>query len=371
MDPYAINEPACRGRQRRLLDAVSVMGVDLVVLTCRESVQWLTGAVVRPPFEPAATITVGGHVTLVLPERQLNDPAAVDERIGYAGQAPFDDGRRPTSSQLGSAAGRISERSQVRRRRIRDVQPPPVVPHGRPRRHVARRRADDLSVAASQRCRRAGDAPPGQRRQSGDVRAGPRDRPAGRQRARRVCRAARRGRADAGRGAHVFRSGLSLRCKGGLPRDRAAQAGELYILDLGVGFRGYYSDNARTIAVGGQPSAAQQRAWHAVMAVFPIIEPTVRPGQVAASCLRRSSDNSTQCRPWQFNHHLGHGVGLAAHEGPHLNPNWDDTFADGDFFTVEPGLYHDELRYGIRLEQNYLVTATGVELLTPWPLELV
>ncbi|MEM1305442.1 MAG: M24 family metallopeptidase, partial [Planctomycetota bacterium] len=57
-------------------------------------------------------------------------------------------------------------------------------------------------------------------------------------------------------------------------------------------------------------------------------------------------------------------------EGPHLNPNWDDVFEPGDFFTVEPGLYHEDLRHGIRLEQNYVVTETGVELLTDWPLGL-
>jgi Xaa-Pro aminopeptidase len=74
--------------------------------------------------------------------------------------------------------------------------------------------------------------------------------------------------------------------------------------------------------------------------------------------------------PWVFNHHLGHGVGLAAHEGPHLNPNWDDTLAEGNFLAVEPGLYHDELRVGVRVEQNYLVTANGVEQLTDWPLQL-
>jgi Xaa-Pro aminopeptidase len=67
---------------------------------------------------------------------------------------------------------------------------------------------------------------------------------------------------------------------------------------------------------------------------------------------------------------LGHGVGLAPHEGPHLNPYWDDTLAEGDFLAVEPGLYHDDLRVGLRLEQNFLVTASGVELLTDWPLDL-
>ncbi len=74
--------------------------------------------------------------------------------------------------------------------------------------------------------------------------------------------------------------------------------------------------------------------------------------------------------PWVFNHHLGHGVGLAPQEGPHLNPRWDDTLAEGNFLAVEPGVYHEELRVGVRLENNYLVTATGVELLTDWPLEL-
>ncbi len=163
-----------------------------------------------------------------------------------------------------------------------------------------------------------------------------------------------------------FRSGA----RGGGPRDRAAEAGELYILDLGVGFRGYYSDNARTIAVDREPSAEQERAWKAVAAVFPVIESFIRPG---ASC--RELFNLVQCEldemtPWTFNHHLGHGVGLAPQEGPHLNPRWDDTFAEGDFLAVEPGLYHDSLRHGVRLEQNYLVTKDGVELLSDWPLGL-
>ena len=77
-----------------------------------------------------------------------------------------------------------------------------------------------------------------------------------------------------------------------------------------------------------------------------------------------------QNSPWVFNHHLGYDVGLAGREVPHLNPRWDDLFEEGDFFTVEFGLYHDDLRYGARLEQNYLVAASGVELLTDWPLEL-
>ena len=67
---------------------------------------------------------------------------------------------------------------------------------------------------------------------------------------------------------------------------------------------------------------------------------------------------------------MGHGIGLFPHEAPHLNPNWDDTFQAGEVIAVEPGLYGEGLRAGIRLENNYLVTETGVELLTPFPFEL-
>ena len=371
MDPYAINEPACRGRQRRLLDAVSVMGVDLVVLTCRESVQWLTGAVVRPPFEPVATITNDGRVTLVLPERQLNDPAATDERIGYAAKlhsTMVDDQRAASSAALQAAyrngvkcvggefttfGPHLSFLTAARGVTLRDVGPTMF--------QLRRRKdADELAML-----RRANDA-----------------NRAMYERAREIVRPGASEldvyselHAVAVRtlGEALTYFGQDFRCaaKGGLPRDRAAQSGELYILDLGVGFRGYYSDNARTLAVGGQPSAEQQRAWHAVMEVFPIVERMVQPGASCRELFETIDEYSHRYQPWQFNHHLGHGVGLAAHEGPHLNPHWDDTFAEGDFFTVEPGLYHDDLRYGIRLEQNYFVTRTGVELLTPWPLELV
>ena len=72
-----------------------------------------------------------------------------------------------------------------------------------------------------------------------------------------------------------------------------------------------------------------------------------------------------------FNHHLGHGIGLFPHEGPHLNPFWNDTFEAGDVFTAEPGLYDENILHaGMRLENNYLVTETGVELLSDFPLEL-
>ena len=157
---------------------------------------------------------------------------------------------------------------------------------------------------------------------------------------------------------------------GGPPRARPAEAGELFILDLGPAYRGYYADNCRTITVDRNPTEEQQRAWETIVATLDMVETTVKPGVRCRDLFDTAQSMLNEDRSAAFNHHLGHGFGLFPHETPHLNPNWDDRFEEGDVFTAEPGLYGPELRAGIRLEQNYRVTATGVELLTEFPLEL-
>jgi Xaa-Pro aminopeptidase len=157
---------------------------------------------------------------------------------------------------------------------------------------------------------------------------------------------------------------------GGPPRDRAAQAGELYILDLGPAFRGYYADNCRAFAVNKKPTDAQLETCEHIAKVFDIVVRTVKPGASCKALFETVAAHLAECRWGTFPHHLGHGIGLFPHEAPHLNPNWDDTFSESDVFTVEPGIYGPELRAGIRLENDYLVTRTGVELLSDIPLGL-
>lgn len=158
--------------------------------------------------------------------------------------------------------------------------------------------------------------------------------------------------------------------RGGGPRSNVvAQAGQLYILDLGPAYRGYFADNARTIAVS-KVSREQQAAWEKIMEVFQMIESDVKPGVRCREVFDRAQTILDQAEVGVFNHHLGHGIGLFPHEGPHLNPNWDDVFEVGDVFTAEPGLYADSLQAGMRIENDYLVTDDGVENLSPFPLEL-
>lgn len=163
-----------------------------------------------------------------------------------------------------------------------------------------------------------------------------------------------------------FRSGAG----GGSPRTRPAEDGELMPLDVSIVVRGYSCDLCRTFAVNGQPTDAQQQARDLIVAAIDWVEQNVRAGSSCKALYQAVFEQLDGKNGWSFGHHLGHGIGLFAHEAPRLNPNWDDTLEVGDVFTVEPGLYGGELNAGIRIEQNYLVTEAGLERLSGYSTEL-
>jgi Xaa-Pro aminopeptidase len=159
---------------------------------------------------------------------------------------------------------------------------------------------------------------------------------------------------------------------GGPPRkDRAAKAGELYIIDVGPCYRGYFADACRTYSVDRNPTDAQAAAAEAVIEALKIVERLAKPGVRCRAIYDAVFDHLKDRNGARFPHHLGHGIGLQPHEYPHLNPKWDDVLLEGEVFTAEPGLYSPALAGGIRIENDYLVTATGVENLNTSPLGLV
>jgi Xaa-Pro aminopeptidase len=348
------------------LEAVEPLAVDLILLTRRESVQWLTGARIPEPFETAAALDERGHVTLVLPDRQLEAEAAVDERVGY--EAKWHSTNR--DEQRAASAAAIRPKIKIPKRAACEFEAfspylclewnVPLVEVDAIMFDLRRRKeADELRMLA--RANEANRAMYEHGRRI--VRPGVNELDIYSELQSVAVR-------TLGEPLTYFGQDFQGGAKGGPPRNRQLEEGEIIILDLGVGFRGYYSDNARALAVGGEPTAVQQRAWQAVTQVFEMLQSMAKPGVHCRDLYDAAHRHLNSFAPWNFNHHLGHGVGLAPHEGPHLNPRWDDTLAEGDFIAVEPGVYHEELRAGIRLEQNYLVTENGVQLLTDWPLEL-
>jgi Xaa-Pro dipeptidase len=157
---------------------------------------------------------------------------------------------------------------------------------------------------------------------------------------------------------------------GGPPRQRAIQRGELMPLDVSVSVRGYRCDLCRTFAVGREPSQQQREAAKMAERAIEFVEQNVREGTSCRQLYETVKRQLEGSHGWQFFHHLGHGIGLSAHESPRLNPYWDDSFAIGDVFTVEPGLYDEPLRAGVRIEQNYWLSASGLKRLSNFPTEL-
>ena len=152
--------------------------------------------------------------------------------------------------------------------------------------------------------------------------------------------------------------------------DRTIGAGELVVIDSGCTIGGYASDCTRTFATGpvdGEAAeayavvrAAQAAALGAIRAGLPALE--------ADAVARRVVDDSPFAGA--FGHGLGHGLGLDVHELPRMSPETSDVLEPGNVVTVEPGVYLDG-RFGIRIEDDVVVTADGIENLTGLGKDLV
>lgn len=367
MGALDINVEACRGRQQRLIKRMQEKQLDLVVITQIEHVQYFVGPRFGWVMQPAAAIDSSGRVTLVAPN-QVPAVAAADEILTYEAQwhSTLRNDQRAASSEVLWKA--LSGKPAPKRVGVEfscftqyllklggqliDIEPDIY-------RLRRKKDADELArlrhaVAATGKMYEAARAMirPGVTEIDvfNELQAV----------AVREC------------GEMITGTGNDYACgeMGGPPRaNRAAQAGELYILDLGPAFRGYFADNCRAIAVT-EPSKEQLAAWQSIQEVFAHIHATAKPGKSCKELFHEVQAMLDRAPYGKFDHHLGHGIGLFPHEAPHLNPHWDDVFEVGDVFTCEPGLYAPELKAGMRLENDYLVTESGIENLSNFPMEL-
>jgi Xaa-Pro aminopeptidase len=161
-----------------------------------------------------------------------------------------------------------------------------------------------------------------------------------------------------------FVSGPRCETGGGPPSDRRIERGDLLLLDFSVVVRGYRGDFAGTFAVQAKASDRVRAAHAAAVRSLEIGERALAVGNSCAKIaaeVRDSLDDAGFGR--YFKSHVGHGLGLGHPDPPYIVAASADTLEVGDVVTLEPGVFVPG-EFGLRVERNYFIGASGVETLT-------
>jgi len=158
------------------------------------------------------------------------------------------------------------------------------------------------------------------------------------------------------------------------PTARELSDGDLVILDFGGVLDGYCVDISRTVVVG-IADAECRRLYSAVQEAQRAAIDKVIPGVSAEQVDAAARDVLDSYGLGEaFGHSTGHGLGLDVHELPRVGRKQASAepvmLESGMVFTIEPGVYVPGLG-GVRIEDDVLVTASGVELLSHSAGELV
>jgi Xaa-Pro aminopeptidase len=205
--------------------------------------------------------------------------------------------------------------------------------------------------------------------------------------------------------------------------DRFMNAGEVAVMDIGASYRGYAADVTRTIPVNGKFTPDQRAIYQIVRDAQASAERQAKVGALGRDMTDSANVTlsaglarlgliesptatydcdaaaSRQCSQLSlyYMHGLGHGIGLDVHDpGAAPSRNGTTRLVEGSAFTIEPGIYvrenlidiipdtpknrviKDKLRaavkryanIGVRIEDDYIVTATGVEWISKAPREI-
>jgi Xaa-Pro dipeptidase len=147
------------------------------------------------------------------------------------------------------------------------------------------------------------------------------------------------------------------------------EPGDMLVTETGAPVWGYNAELERAMIIG-PPSDEQRRLFDHVVASQQVAFDALRPGVTCAdvdgAVMRYFEDNDLL--PY-WRQHTGHAIGLRNHEAPFLDLGDHTPVEAGMVFTIEPGLYDDELG-GFRHSDTVVVTEDGIEILTSYPRDL-
>jgi Xaa-Pro aminopeptidase len=148
--------------------------------------------------------------------------------------------------------------------------------------------------------------------------------------------------------------------------DRPVQANEPTLFEIWVCADGYWCDHTKNLCPG-ELTPEYERLLDALTQVYDRAVDHCRPGASLAELDVLVREGIAQAGyPGQPSHPIAHGVGARAHEPPYAHQAGGGTIEEGMVLAIEPGAYW-EGGGGLRLEDNFLITAAGAQKLSPFP----
>lgn len=138
---------------------------------------------------------------------------------------------------------------------------------------------------------------------------------------------------------------------------RKLRKGDMVVADIFFRYKGYCTDCTRTYAIGRIPEE-WRNGYQAVLEAQLEGVSLAKAGANAKEVHRGvSSVLKKRKLDRYFTHGTGHGVGIDIHERPSIGAVSEDTLAEGDVVTVEPGIYIPE-KFGVRIEDTLVLGRT-------------
>lgn len=154
----------------------------------------------------------------------------------------------------------------------------------------------------------------------------------------------------------------------GLVKEVKLKENDVVLIDGGCSLEGYESDITRMAFFGKQPSDKVKKNFDIVRkaqaTALAFAKPGVEAGQVDAAARKVIEDSGYGPGYTYFTHRLGHGIGMDGHEWHYLVGGNKYILKPGNMFSNEPGIYIPG-EFGIRLEDEMLITENGAKLLLP------
>ncbi len=174
----------------------------------------------------------------------------------------------------------------------------------------------------------------------------------------------------------IIASGDRARTLHYVSNNQECKDGELILMDFGAEYGGYAADLTRTIPVNGKFSRRQKTIYNACLHLHDYAKSLLKPGIAIVDYTDKVGEEATQqflkigllkktdvknedpenraYRKYLY-HGISHHLGLDVHDlGTRTSP-----IKAGMMFTVEPGIYIEEEKIGVRIENNVWITRNG------------